>query len=682
MQGVYVLTLYPDIIFSDSPELITSCYTMGISHPTGYSLYTLLGHLFALVGNRELTAWRLNYFSSFWATISVLVWYHIASRFLLFNLKDENYRRFLSFCVSICIGTSQLFWSQSISAEVYTFQWALMMGAMWAYFHWEEDHSYHFLLLFFFLTGIGFTHHLLSITLLIPCVIIMVFKDVQMRTARVLMACVGMLGLGFLLTLYFPLRAHTYPVINWWNPQNYDNYLNLLTGGQFKLRMFSNTLAVVNPQNNFIDALNKYVQYGLVQFYNPVYSGIRSLSVIWLIINLALGILTVTGLYELFRHKRDTFYFLVLFLLMQLAVVTNYHILDIQDYYVPTVLGLCFCMVVGWGVIANKLMAQNNRLLLYCIPAFIGVLPFLSNYSAIHPDVVASQSAVKYSQNLLNNVEPNAIVITGGDYDIFPLWYEKYVLQNNPGVTVFGANFLASGWYKEFFRHEQYPFPMKVQDLIFQSQEEYMDFLHSAILNPNQGVRPIYFTYGEPLLMTSGELELIGNLQPFLKKKNVNYPQPSMPLYKLTSGITESPSFSMDTANAVTMLDSAEGWVLQVFAMNQGRKYRAGDYVQMKNHWKLSPDSMNSTVMFSLLKAQDKEDAHFPVMYYRPSDNNAVDNDINQKMEFNEQIGFVLPYDLNPGVYSLEVMMRPAESTFSLNTAMIYHPLVNIQVEP
>jgi hypothetical protein len=47
--GVYLWTLTPTVGFHDSGELITVAYTLGIAHPPGYPLYTLLGKVFCTI---------------------------------------------------------------------------------------------------------------------------------------------------------------------------------------------------------------------------------------------------------------------------------------------------------------------------------------------------------------------------------------------------------------------------------------------------------------------------------------------------------------------------------------------------------------------------------------------------------------------------------------------------------
>ncbi|MCX6832715.1 MAG: DUF2723 domain-containing protein, partial [candidate division Zixibacteria bacterium] len=46
---LYWQTSYPSVAYIDSGELAVVNWTLGITHPTGYPLYTLIGRLFALL---------------------------------------------------------------------------------------------------------------------------------------------------------------------------------------------------------------------------------------------------------------------------------------------------------------------------------------------------------------------------------------------------------------------------------------------------------------------------------------------------------------------------------------------------------------------------------------------------------------------------------------------------------
>src|SRR5215471_20160927 len=47
--ALYLLTAARDLVFGDTPELVTAAITLGIPHPPGYPLLTMLGHLFSLM---------------------------------------------------------------------------------------------------------------------------------------------------------------------------------------------------------------------------------------------------------------------------------------------------------------------------------------------------------------------------------------------------------------------------------------------------------------------------------------------------------------------------------------------------------------------------------------------------------------------------------------------------------
>src|SRR5437762_9322709 len=47
--SLYFLTAARDIVVGDSPELITAAVILGVPHPPGYPLFTVLGHFFSLL---------------------------------------------------------------------------------------------------------------------------------------------------------------------------------------------------------------------------------------------------------------------------------------------------------------------------------------------------------------------------------------------------------------------------------------------------------------------------------------------------------------------------------------------------------------------------------------------------------------------------------------------------------
>jgi hypothetical protein len=74
--SVYLLTLAPTVQFIDSGELAVVCKTLGIAHPTGYPLYTLLGRLFSLLPSGDII-FRVSQMSLLFTCAASLVLFYI-----------------------------------------------------------------------------------------------------------------------------------------------------------------------------------------------------------------------------------------------------------------------------------------------------------------------------------------------------------------------------------------------------------------------------------------------------------------------------------------------------------------------------------------------------------------------------------------------------------------------------
>lgn len=125
---LYLQTLAPSVatLFDDSLEFPLVCYRLGIAHPTGYPFYTLLGKLFT-EGPWYNVAWAVNLLSAV-AGASTLALVYLVAR----QLTD---RRLPAFLGVVAMAVSPVFWSQSVIAEVYTLNSALVAALLWLVLH-------------------------------------------------------------------------------------------------------------------------------------------------------------------------------------------------------------------------------------------------------------------------------------------------------------------------------------------------------------------------------------------------------------------------------------------------------------------------------------------------------------------------------------------------------------------
>ncbi|MCC7354246.1 MAG: DUF2723 domain-containing protein, partial [Anaerolineae bacterium] len=123
--GLYLRTLAPGLLPADAGEFQFTAPTLGLPHPTGYPLYTVLGWAWShLVPYRDY-AWRMNAFSALWGAVAVGLLYLTAMRFIVVAMSPSSQRppdslRIANALSALVFTVSPTFWSQAVLAEVYT----------------------------------------------------------------------------------------------------------------------------------------------------------------------------------------------------------------------------------------------------------------------------------------------------------------------------------------------------------------------------------------------------------------------------------------------------------------------------------------------------------------------------------------------------------------------------------
>jgi hypothetical protein len=68
-------------------------------------------------------------------------------------------------------------------------------------------------------------------------------------------------------------------------------------------------------------------------------------------------------------------------------------------------------------------------------------------------DARKDNRAVNYAENYLRSAPPNAILLTNGDEDTFPLWYYHFGLKQRPDIRIILLPLTQFVWYQETLRH-------------------------------------------------------------------------------------------------------------------------------------------------------------------------------------------------------------------------------------
>ena len=136
---VYSLTLQPTVGLEDSGELIVASDFMGVPHPPGYPIWTLLTWFFQWIFHfvtfhgQPNPAWAVNWFSAFSGAVACGIITLLISRsgkdileneknkLMQINIETKNlFSNIAGICGGLLLAFGQGMWSQAVIAEVYT----------------------------------------------------------------------------------------------------------------------------------------------------------------------------------------------------------------------------------------------------------------------------------------------------------------------------------------------------------------------------------------------------------------------------------------------------------------------------------------------------------------------------------------------------------------------------------
>jgi len=199
---LYLRTLAPSVacIFCDSLEFQLVTYKLGIAHPTGYPLYTLLGKLFTILPLGDV-AYRVNLMSALFGALTVALLYLTMRLALEFRLP--------ALLGALVFALSPVLWSQAIIAEVYTLNGAFVALTLFLLLRWKEaveegkGASLRPLALAY---GLSLTHHR-TMLLLAPAMAVFILWVDRGLLEREWARLASLFLAPLLLYLYIPIRG-------------------------------------------------------------------------------------------------------------------------------------------------------------------------------------------------------------------------------------------------------------------------------------------------------------------------------------------------------------------------------------------------------------------------------------------------------------------------------------------
>jgi len=375
--ALYLRTLAPSVvfIFDDTLEMQYVVPRLGILHPTGYPLYTLLGKLFTLVVPLNDVAFRLNLFSAVCAALAVAFVYLVAHQLVQ--------HRFAALIAALTFAVGETFWAQAVVAEVYALQMLLVAVILLLTLRLSLPAPRPSLYPLAFILGLGLAHHRL-VVLLLPAIVLyvflvnrMLFHDFKTLARAALFFCAPLL-----LYLYLPLRASVGSADG-----TYENTL----AGFFNWVMASQYTAFFkNPLHVQRDAA-----YYWAMFQNQL-----------TLAGLGLGVI---GGIAMLRKPRE-WILLIVALIVEAGFAFNYKTADVQVHFLTTFLLLALLLAAGINALVRLLTPYVLRFALSVVLLLIPLNLLSTHYAA--NDLSQKWDVYDYGRDILSQpLESNATLI-------------------------------------------------------------------------------------------------------------------------------------------------------------------------------------------------------------------------------------------------------------------------------
>jgi hypothetical protein len=478
----YLATLNPALFRNDSPETITGCLTLGVTHPPGYPLFNLLGKLcYWPIGN---PAFSYNFFASVLGSVGacllcINLWILLSTPF------QENRTDFLwstkalaSFAASTALAFSNGYWGNSIAAKggVYVFQIILELAFLWILQAntVSKKGGTSKPIIVFFIFMLGFINHWPTEVLLVPALVVYLLAEKfpianQTKALKTMIVAAALAILTLSLYLYLPIRASHYPPINFNTPKNIAGFCITIFRTEYSKSEFMGFST--NPIQTEAWQKAGYISDHLLGEFS-----VLSYPFIF------------GGIFWLFKKNRATLLFiLILFLTTIVANIFYLKVEPIEYWHMDDHLlssNWLFSLLLGSGIFGTfelfrslpKSLHRKTSVGACLLVLFMTIGTFAGNWRL--NDQKSQFLYFGYGLTTLRSMPQNTLFFAESDYDYFSLLYLKTILHKRQDTHLVLMPFLLKPHEEETLKQTDPTIgaaigPSVFRDLIIKNQDSH-----------------------------------------------------------------------------------------------------------------------------------------------------------------------------------------------------------------
>lgn len=397
---IYLATIRPEIDWGDSAELSLQAYQLGVTHPPGYPIHTLLGRFFILFFPKD-PAFATNLMSAVFTSLAV----YLLSVIVL-KITDNWSASLLG---GLIFASLPNVWQMAVTTEVYNVNIGIVALAFFLILLWHRTSSKIMLYLAALTLGISMGSYFANL-LLLPAFIILVWDRKHNNRANVVLFLLIVFVTGSLISSWSYFRAAVVsPVGTEFIPNSFNGFMLFITGAQYKpLSLHSSGF-----------------YYHRIIDHTQIFIG----NVTWLGVGLGLW-----GVVNLWKEHRTVCLGLILIFIAVMGYFTGY---SASDYYtMVTPAYFVFSLWMAWGI-----YFLTRRLRFAKVKFFTTFIPPVLLITLIYPQI-----GVRFtrSQNtpvtdfVLSSFEalPNDAIVVAHWKQFTPLLFFQETQGLRPDLTI------------------------------------------------------------------------------------------------------------------------------------------------------------------------------------------------------------------------------------------------------
>lgn len=430
--GILVTSLSTTIPPGDGAELATAAVRLGVAHPSGYPLFTLLGHAATRLPWIPLDPLiRLGLLDALYAT-GAGVCVALAVRALA---TLSNRRRQRPACTAVtalagalagtALATTPALAREVRGLEVYPLHLLFVSASLLGLVRFEAAGHRRDILLAVGAAALGGAHHPTIVYLWAAGLVYLAWRARSIVTPGMVAAAAAMLTGSLLLygTLFHADATTT--AVPWGHVHDLASLRSHVAPAGYA---------------------------GFMRGWSPLLVS-RALEIpSWLCdqLTIPLSVAALVGFVAVVRSSPPIAVLLVLVAASNLLHGAQYAVGDFSSYYLPALVP-AFAFA-GVGLVSAAALLPPGWSATALAAGLIASLGLAA--ARIAPNPAGPQV---YAADVVGTVPPGSLLLTARDPFVFPLWYAQHVRGEGDGIAVVNVLMLAQDWYREWYLERRHP---------------------------------------------------------------------------------------------------------------------------------------------------------------------------------------------------------------------------------